>query len=103
MYDGIAVLKKDGPATYDANGNEIITQTERTVYVLPRGVYSSEFYSAAQNGLKPSLTLYIANKADYDGERILSYEGRDYSVIRVDWSAQRDGISLICEERIHEN
>lgn len=101
MYDGTAVLKAYGEPTFDAAGNEIPTITETTVFVQPRGVYSSEFYNAAQLGLKPSVTLFIANRADYSGQKVIEYEGRDYDVIRVDWSAQRDGISLVCEERVN--
>ena len=101
MYDGVATLKTYGTPTYDAAGNEIPSITETEVFVQPRGVYQSEFYNAAQLGLKPSLTLYLANKEDYDGQKILEYEGNDYDVIRVDWSAQRDGISLVCEERVN--
>lgn len=100
MYDAVAYLLTDGTRTYDAYGNEAIAQTQRQVYVQPRGVYQSEFYNAAQNGLKPSLTLFISNKEDYDGQTELMYEGKTYKVIRVDWSAQRDGISLICEEEV---
>lgn len=100
MYDNVATLQTEGSRTYDEYGNEQIQIIETEVYVQPRGVYSSEFYNAAQNGLKPSLTLFISNKEDYSGETSLVYEGRKYSVVRVDWSAQRDGISLICEERI---
>lgn len=103
MYDGIAKLKAYGTPTYDAAGNELQNITETTVYVQPRGVYASEFYNAAQLGLKPSLTLYMANRADYSGQKVLEYEGRDYDVIRVDWSAQRDGISLVCEERVGDD
>ena len=99
MYDGVATLKAYGEPIYDQYGNEIPTVIEREVYVQPRSVYSSEFYNAAQLGLKPSLTLFISNRDDYEDERILVYEGKEYSVIRTDWSAQRDGISLICEER----
>jgi SPP1 family predicted phage head-tail adaptor len=99
MYDGVATLIKYGESTYDDYGNEEITPELTEVFVQPRGVYQSEYYNAAQNGLKPSLTLFIANKEDYDGQKVVVYEGREYSVIRVDWSAQRDGISLICEER----
>ena len=100
MYDGTAVLISYGEPSFDAAGNEIPNVQETTVYVQPRGVYQSEFYNAAQLGLKPSVTLYIANRADYDGQKVLRYENKEYDVIRVDWSAQRDGISLVCEERI---
>lgn len=100
MYDDVAILKKFGQSTFDAAGNEIVTVEETEVYVQPRGVYSNEFYNAAQVGLKPSLTLYLTNIEDYDGQKVLTFQGSDYDVIRVDWSAQRDGISLICEERV---
>ena len=100
MYDGIATLIGFGEPTYDKYLNEKPTETRRDVFVQPRGVYQSEFYNAAQVGLKPSLTLYLTNKADYNDEKVLVFEGRKYDVVRVDWSAQRDGISLICEERV---
>jgi len=100
MYDGIAILKAYGEPVYDGYGNEFIPEIDTTVFVQPRGVYQSEFYNAAQLGLKPSITLYMTNRADYDGQKVLVYEGTEYNVIRVDWSAQRDGISLICEERV---
>lgn len=99
MYDGTATLKAYGAPTYDAYGNEILPVIETEVFVQPRSVYQSEFYNAAQLGLRPSLTLYLTNREDYSGQKVLSYEGKEYSVIRVDWQAQRDGISLICEER----
>lgn len=100
MYDGIATLIGFGDPTYDEYLNEKYTEIRRDVFVQPRGVYQSEFYNAAQVGLKPSLTLYLTNKADYNDEKVLEFEGRKYDVVRVDWSAQRDGISLVCEERV---
>ena len=100
MYDSIATLKAYGTPTFDEYGNEVPNIKETEVFVQPKGVYSSEYYNAAQLGLKPSVTLYITNRADYEGQKELTFEGRDYSVIRVDWNAQRDGISLICEERV---
>lgn len=100
MYDGVAILKDYGEPTFDEYGNEILPVVETQVYVQPRGVYQSEFYNAAQLGLKPSITFYMANRFDYEGQKVVSYNGRDYEVIRVDWNAQRDGISLICEERV---
>lgn len=99
MYDGVAKLIKYSGLTFDKYGNPVKVKIERTVYVMPRGVYSSEFYDAAQLGLKPSITLTLSNRAEYKGEKILEYEGVLYNVIRVDWNAQRDAISLVCEER----
>lgn len=101
MYDDIALLiGQAGTPTYDEYGNEIITPDERKVFVQPRGVYSSEFYAAAQNGLHPSITFDMTNRADYHGEKMVRFRGKLYNVIRADWVAQRDKISLVCEERV---
>lgn len=100
MYDSTAILLKGGTRTYDTYGNEIITRTEREVFVYARGVYNSEFYNAAQAGLHPSITLVLTNKADYEGETLVEFEGKLYDVIRTDWSAQRDAMSLVLQERI---
>jgi SPP1 family predicted phage head-tail adaptor len=101
MYDSVATLKAYGTPAYDEYGNEVQNITETEVFVQHRGVYQAEFYNAAQLGLKPTLTLFLANREDYSGQKILDFEGSEYNVIRVDWNAQRDGISLICEERIN--
>lgn len=100
MFDGVATLKAYAAITHDDYGNPMTIVEETTVYVQPRGVYQSEYYNAAQVGLKPSLTLFIPNGADYDGQKYLEYDGREYEVIRTDWNAQRDGLALICEERV---
>lgn len=100
MYDSIATLKGKQTVTYDAAGNESITYEERKVFVQPRGVYQAEFYNAAQAGLHPNITFEMANRADYHGEKLIEWDGTLYSVIRTDWTAQKDKISLICEERI---
>lgn len=101
MYDSIATLKGEPTATYDEYGNETLTYTETTVYVLPRSVYNAEFYNAAQAGLHPSITFEMTNRADYNGEKLIEWEGTLYNVIRADWSAQRDSITLVCEERVN--
>ena len=100
MYDSIATLKGEPTSTKDEYGNEVITYKDTQVYVMPKGVYNAEFYNAAQLGLHPSITFVLANKADYNGEKLIEWNGVYYDVIRTDWTAQRDSISLICEERI---
>lgn len=100
MYDSIIILKKQNTPSYDAYGNELITYTDREVYAMPRSVYNSEFYNAAQAGLHPSITFVLTNRADYEGEILVEYDGELYNVIRTDWTAQKDKISLICEKRV---
>lgn len=101
MYDSIATLFSPSTTTYDVYGNEDITYSTSSVYVMPRGVYNAEFYNAAQAGLHPSITFEIANKADYHGEKLIQWGNKMYNIIRTDWTAQRDVIRLICEERVH--
>ena len=101
MYDSIATLKAYGTPTYDSYGNETPSVTATQVYVQPRTVYRSEFYAAAQAGLHPSITFDLTNKADYHGEKVIEWEGKEYDVIRADWAGQRDRISLVCQERIN--
>lgn len=100
MYESIATLRAYNQTTFDEYGNEVTTTQDTTIYVMPRGVYNSEFYNAAQLGLHPTITFEIANREDYHGQKIIEFEGVEYSVIRTDWNAQRDKISLICEERV---
>ena len=100
MYDSVATLKAYASISRDEYGNPVTTVEETEVFVQPRGVYQSEFYNAAQLGLKPSLTLMLTNREDYNGQKYLEFEGKEYEVIRTDWNAQRDGLSLICEERV---
>lgn len=99
MYDDVITLKSPGAKTYDQYLNESIEYTERTVYAQPRSVYRSEFYSAAQLGLQPTITFRLSNRADYQDEKLLEYNGEQYEVIRADWNAQRDAIDLVCEKR----
>ena len=99
MYDNVAYLLKDDSRVYDAYLNENIIRTRRMVYVQPKSVYNSEFYNASIAGLHPSITLTLTNKADYDGEKIVEFEGKLYDVIRTDWKAQRDSITLVLEEQ----
>jgi len=100
MYDTVITLKVGPTVTYDDYGNENRVYTDREVYAIPRGVYQSEFYNAAQIGLHPSITFTLTNREDYEGEKLLEYDGKLYAVIRADWTAQRDAISLVCEERV---
>lgn len=99
MYEDIATLISYGASTFDEYGNESITTEKTDVYVKTRGVYQNEYYNAAQVGLKPSITFVISNREDYHEEQVVEYNGRIYTVDRVDWNADRDEVSLICEER----
>ena len=100
MYEGTATLKEPISTVYDEYGNEKAEYITMTVYVIPRSVYATEFYSAAQAGLQPSKVLIIPNRIDYKGEKLGDYEGLEYDVIRADYANHDDSVSLTLTERI---
>ena len=95
--DAIAYLVQDDVRTYDEYGNEIILQPWKEIFVQVDTVYNTEFYNAAQAGLRPTMRFYITHRIDYNGETEIVYEGTRYSVIRTDWSGF--GVALVCEEK----
>ena len=99
MYDTtIKLISKT--ITHDDIGNEVYSTTPTEVFAIPRTVYASEFYQAAQAGLHPTITFMLTNRKDYDGQKELTWEDKAYSIVRVDWTAQRDMLNLICEEKV---
>lgn len=100
MYDDIATLISYEGGGYDKYGNPVKTEKRTDVYVQPRGVYASEFYNAALAGMKPTITFELAVRDDYSGESAIEYKGILYKIIRIDWNAQRDKCSLICEQKV---
>lgn len=98
MFDSTAILKKE-QTTLDAYLNPVKAFTEREVYVKPRSVYASDFYQAAQAGLRPSVVLEMFGE-DYEGEDVIVFNGTEYTVIRTYWRPDRDAIELTLEARI---
>lgn len=60
-------------------------------------VGTNEFYSANENGLKPSLQIRI-NALNYNNEEKLIYMNTIYSVIRAK-NISVDEVLLICERK----
>lgn len=96
--DSTATLRK-ATVTTDQVGNEVRTYSEKEVFCKARSVTRSEFYDAAQAGLRPSIVLTLATRLDYEGEEEVTFEGRTYGVIRTYWTDASDEIELTLEER----
>lgn len=61
-------------------------------------IYANEFYSANEQGFKPSLRLRISS-LNYNNEQELIYMNTKYSIIRVQ-EPLADEIILVCERKI---
>lgn len=100
MYEGTAVLRRV-VRTQDAYMNDVeAVHYDRTVYVKPRSVRFSEFYEAAKSGLKPEIVLVLSNPMDYQNERIVIYEDREFSVLRAYMKPGRDALELTLAARV---
>lgn len=70
--------------------------TARTVPCLVRSVGMTERYQAMANGFNPSLVFTLRDAADWDGEKILIYNGKKMRVVRTYKTGR--AIELTCEE-----
>jgi SPP1 family predicted phage head-tail adaptor len=66
----------------------------RRVYANKKSVRQSEFYQAAQAGLRPEL-MFEVRSVEYQGEPKLRYGGKDYRIIRT-YEKDSETIELIC-------
>lgn len=93
--------------TYDENamGDMIPLETRTDVLCGIQSVTRAEHYSAAANGLKPSI-VFVLNKYEYEGQKDVEYEGARYNVDRSYESKKSKGIEnfedieLICSGAI---
>ncbi len=81
----------------DDIGNQIKKPIGRLVYCSEISIYSSEFFNAGQNGIKPE-HLLIIDFEEYDGETGLLYEDVRYNIYRT--FPRNDGlIELYCNKK----
>lgn len=76
-------------------------ETVRTVYCTERSVGQTEVYQAQAIGLNPELKLILAHAFEYQGEKLCSYKGERYKIIRT-YINEADGIELTVQ-RIRGN
>lgn len=83
--------------TYDEYGIARKTRTAKQVYCNVESVTRAEFFEAGRSGLNPEyrITMFFG---DYDGEVVVGYRGRLYSVYRT-YHAKTDIIELYVERQ----
>ena len=83
--------------TASAHGvHQAVTETARTVYCTVRSVSRSEFYYALNAGVQPEYVFVLALAEDYQGERVVRYNGQKFRVVLTYMTAD-DGIEITCE------
>ena len=91
-------LVKDSKTTTDDWGNPIPNITEWGVFAVRMSVRQSEFYQAANQGLKPNIVFEIYSEEFQDAE-LVRYDSQDYSIIRT-YQKTLDRLELICEKKV---
>lgn len=83
--------------TYDEYGVAQKNRTVREVFCKVDSVTRSEFFEAGRQGLNPEyrITMFFG---DYNGESIVGYKGKMYSVYRT-YLAKTDIIELYVERQ----
>lgn len=95
--DDVITLLGDKKIEYDDEGNQIVTREERTVFCFAESINRSEFYAAANAGLKPEWTITLALSIDYNGETLARFHGDLYSIIRT--YQDGDAVELTLERK----
>lgn len=68
--------------TKNAEGVDIPTESSTDVFCKVQSVSRSDFYRAGEMGIALSY-VFITNPVNYNGEKIVSYNGNRYGVTRT--------------------
>lgn len=81
----------------DTSGVYQTSETSHTVFCSVNSVTASEFFEGGRNGLNPELQFTMF-AGDYNGERIVEYDGNRYGVYRT-YIRKNDVIELYVERK----
>lgn len=95
MTDVITLITQT--ITTDKYGNEVATETEKTIFCEVDSVSQSEFFAAENTELNPEykFTIFFG---DYDGQSLVKFNGARYSVYRTYRTG--DDLELYTERKI---
>ena len=72
-----------------------VEETKSMRFCTVRSVGFNEFYAAKSAGIEPSIVFRMEDYSDYDGQKIVEWNGTRYRVIRTYTNSQM--IELTCE------
>lgn len=98
MYDVAELITQT--YTTDKIGNSIPEESARVVYVEVRSITRREWYDANNAGLKPEAVLVLSTAADYEGESLVKWQGKRYSVMRTYQPPKSDSLELTLQEEV---
>lgn len=94
MYNETAILYKETESVNDI-GDTVSVKSAKRVFCRVRSIGMKETYQALAVGLKPELSLVLADYLEYDGEKKVEYDGVIYNVIRTFRREGKNEIELV--------
>ncbi|MFR2777139.1 MAG: phage head closure protein [Intestinibacter bartlettii] len=94
--DEIELVKKAYKS--DKIGNQIEVLEKTTVFCEVKSISRTEFYQAAQSGMKPG-AAFIIYLFEYDNQDTVIYNDVEYKVIKT-YKINENDIELTCERVI---
>lgn len=96
--DGSIILKKKTATGRDNRGNPVYIPSEREVPAKITSTTQSEFFQAGQAGMRAEY-LFEINPAEYQGERLVIYEGDELSIYRK-YQSEIDKLELYAGKEV---
>lgn len=82
----------------DENGISRKTEVNTDVFARKRSASRSEFFDGGRNGLNPEFEFDVF-AGDYDGQRVIEYNGKRYGIYRTYAPDGSDYIELYAERK----
>ena len=92
----ITLIRRAVSDDSDDYGRVINEEKRRDRCAVECGVKRNEFYQAQAIGMTPTVTFQCFG-FDYDGEKIVGYNGREYSVIRT-YPLDGERLEIVCTD-----
>ncbi|MBO7670980.1 MAG: hypothetical protein J6S60_10370 [Oscillospiraceae bacterium] len=100
MVDTEITLIKPKARVQDAEGVWHTTaEAPRTIFARMDDVNRSEFFGAGQVGMSPEYRI-IVNPIEYEGERVLEWNGRRYAIYRSYHVPGTDDLELYAQREV---
>lgn len=96
MDDVIKLVAKE--YVKNSYGVPIESRTYREVYCQIHSITRLEFFDAGRNGLNPAF-MFTTASVNYNGESLLEYQGKTYSIYRTYQVPGTDYIELYVERK----
>ena len=78
--------------------SEATKVSETNVLCNVKSVTQTEFWKGKQSSDNPE-RVFIIHSYEYNGEKIVNYDGKEYSVIRT-YEKDFEELELICEQKL---